>query len=67
MSDEADDEIPALHCEVKKYAYRQSKDGHIVSFVIHPNDMPKALANAPIGTCYQMAFAEYAEDEKPKQ
>ena len=31
----------AEHFEAKKYAYRQTKDGMVVSFVIHPDDVPK--------------------------
>lgn len=45
------------HFEAVKYAYRQSKDGFVLSFVVHPNDMPDALATAPIGTAFMIGFA----------
>lgn len=58
-------EIPAVHCEAKKVAYRQTKDGLVVSFVIHPNDMPDALAVAPLGQRYMLAMAAIGDDEQP--
>lgn len=57
--------VPAIHCEARKAAYRQSKDGLVVSFVIHPNDMPDALAVAPLGTRYMLALAQIGDDEQP--
>jgi hypothetical protein len=57
--------VPAVHCEAKKVAYRQTKDGLVVSFVIHPNDMPDALAVAPLGQRYMLAMAAIGDDEKP--
>lgn len=56
----------ALHCEVVKYAYRQSKDGIVLSLVIHPQSVPDALAVAPLGTRYQLAMVEIGDDELPK-
>lgn len=55
-----------IPCEVKKYSWRQSKDGFVVSFVIHPNDVPDALALASIGTRYMLALVEIGDDEQPK-
>lgn len=57
--------VPAIHCEAVKAAYRQTKDGLVVSFVIHPNDMPNALAVAPLGTRYMLALAQIGDDEQP--
>lgn len=56
----------ALHCEAKKYAYRQNQDGVVVSFILHPTEIPKELATAAIGTRYVLALVEIADDEKPK-
>lgn len=53
------------HFEAKKHAYRQTQDGIVVSFVIHPNDMSSALATAALGTRYMVAFAEIGDDGKP--
>jgi len=51
--------------EAKKHAYRQTQDGIVVSFVIHPNDMPEHLALAPLGTRFGVAVAEIGDDEQP--
>jgi hypothetical protein len=55
----------AMGCEARKIAYRQSKDGFVVSFAIHPNDVPDGLAVAGIGTRYMLALVEIGDDEKP--
>lgn len=52
--------------EAKKHAYRQTQDGIVVSFVVHPNDLPKALALASLGTRYMVGVEEIGDDEKPK-
>lgn len=48
--------------EAKKHAYRQTQDGVVVSFVVHPNDVSAALATAPLGTRYMMGWAEISDD-----
>lgn len=58
-------DILASHCEAKKHALRQTQDGIVVSFVLHPNEVPAALQLAPLGTRYMLAFAEIGDDEKP--
>lgn len=55
----------AAHFEAKKHAYRQTQDGIVISFVVHPNDVAAALATAPLGTRYMVAFAEIGENEQP--
>jgi hypothetical protein len=55
----------ALHCEAKKHAYRQTQDGVVVSFVLHPQEVPGGLATAPLGTRYMLALAEIGDDEQP--
>lgn len=62
-ADEARDN--ALHFEGVKYAYRQSKDGVVVSFVVHPNEVPDGLATAPLGARYVVALVQVGDDEKP--
>ena len=59
--------MTAAHFEAKKHAYRQTQDGIVISFVVHPNDVAAALATAPLGTRYMVAFAEIGDDEKPKE
>jgi hypothetical protein len=53
------------HFEAKKHAYRQTQDGIVVSFVIHPNDVDSGFAVAPLGTRYMIGFAEIGDDGKP--
>lgn len=42
--------------EVKKYALRQSKDGTIISFVLHPHDDATELVTAPIGAVFNISY-----------
>ena len=51
--------------EAKKYAYRQTKDGMVLSFVLHPDDVPKEMATAPIGQRYIVACAQIDDYENP--
>ena len=51
--------------EAKKYAYRQTKDGRVLSFVLHPDDVPKEMATAPIGQRYMVACAQIDDHENP--
>lgn len=55
----------ALHCEAKKHAYRQTQDGVVISFVLHPQEVPDGLATAALGTRYQLVVVEIGEDELP--
>lgn len=55
----------ALNCEAKKHAYRQTQDGVVVSFVLHPQEVPDDLATAPLGTRYVLAMVELNDDETP--
>lgn len=55
----------AMGCEARKIAYRQSKEGFVVSFAVHPNDVPDGLAVAAIGTRYMLALVEIGDDENP--
>lgn len=57
--------MTAMHFEAKKHAYRQTQDGIVVSFVVHPNDICADLAIAPLGTQYVVALAPYTEQRPP--
>ncbi len=59
--------IPSSHCEAKKHAYRQTKDGIVVSFVLHPNEVPDDLALAPLGARYMLGLARIGDDEEPQE
>jgi hypothetical protein len=50
-----------VKCEAVKVSYRQNKDGMVVSFAIHPSDLPPELALAPVGTRVLLAVAEIVE------
>ena len=51
--------------EAKKYAYRQTKDGMVLSFVLHPDDVPSEMAVAPIGQRYMLACVQIDDYENP--
>jgi hypothetical protein len=59
--------IKATHFEAKKHAYRQTQDGIVISFVVHPNDLSAEVATAPLGTRYMVAFAQIGDDEQPTE
>lgn len=57
----------AVNCEMVLYAYRKSKDGIVVSFVLHPNDVPDQLAIAALGSRWVSALVQIGDDELPVQ
>ncbi len=62
----ADDALAnALKFEAVKCAYRQTKDGIVVSLVVHPSDVPDGLATAPLGSRYVAVLVQVGDDEKP--
>ena len=54
-------DFPQIEC--KKHAYRQTQDGLVISFVVHPNDITPELASAPLGTRYAAVLLELTDDE----
>lgn len=52
-------------CEAKLHAFRRTQDGVVVSFVVHPAEVPPVLALDPLGTRYMLAFAAIGDDEQP--
>ena len=57
--------MTAAHCEAKLHGFRKTQDGIVVSFVLHPQDWPQALALDPLGTRYMLAVAQIGDDEQP--
>ncbi len=51
-----------MKIEAKKHAFRQTQDGVVVSFVLHPNDVTPELAVAPLGTPYEIELTEIDYD-----
>ncbi len=45
-----------------KSAYRQTKDGYSLTLVIHPQDPHHAIADAAIGSQWQITAVELDED-----
>jgi hypothetical protein len=54
------------HFEAKKHAIRQTQDGWVVSFVVHPKDMTPEFAAAPLGTILMIGYAEVGESPLPE-
>lgn len=57
-------DFPQIEC--KKHAYRQTQDGVVISFVVHPNDVTPDLASAPLGTRYMAVLVELNDNETAK-
>lgn len=57
--------VPASTFEAKKHSYRQTQDGIVIAFTVHPNDVSAALAMAPLGTRFMVAAAEITDSEEP--
>src|SRR5689334_9280134 len=57
--------VPASHCEAKLHAFRKTQDGVVVSFVLHPAEVPERLALDPLGTRYMLALVAIGDDEQP--
>lgn len=53
--------------EARKWGWRQTKEGIIVSFLIHPNDINADLAVAPLGTIYAIGFREMPDGDVSNQ
>jgi hypothetical protein len=54
-------DFPQIEC--KKHGYRQTGDGGVISFVLHPNDIPAELAAAALGTRYMLVLVEINDNE----
>lgn len=55
----------AQNCEAKLHGFRRTQDGVVVSFVVHPEQVPQALALDPLGSRYMLAFVAIGDDEQP--
>lgn len=53
------------HFEAKLHGFRRTQDGVVISYVVHPNDLSREMALAPLGTRYMVAFSEIGDDDKP--
>lgn len=55
----------ASRCEAKLHGLRRTAEGAVISFVIHPNEIPRALMLDALGTRYMLAFVAIGDDEQP--
>ena len=58
--------VAAMNCEAKLYAFRKSRDGTIISFVLHPQEVPAGINSADIGARFMLAMVELADEESKK-
>lgn len=54
-----------VHCEAKLHALRKTQDGVVVSFNLHPQEIPDRLMVVQLGTRFMLALAEIGDDERP--
>jgi hypothetical protein len=50
--------------EAVKSVLRQSKDGIVISLVIHPSDVPSPLLSDPIGSRYMVGMVRLGDNEE---
>ena len=50
--------------EAVKSVLRQSKDGIVLSLVLHPSDVPTPLLSAPIGSRYMVGMVRMGDNEE---
>ena len=55
----------ALTFEAKKIGFTQDKNGFVLKLSIHPNDIPRDLANAWVGSRFQVAMVLVGDDDQP--
>lgn len=63
MSDDIKSMATSFECV--KLGMRQSKDGHVLSLAIHPNDIPESIVRDLVGTRYQLALVRLDDESKP--
>jgi hypothetical protein len=55
----------AFSSEVKLHALRRSKEGVVVSLVLHPQSVPEQILTAELGTRFMLAWVQIGDDEQP--
>jgi hypothetical protein len=51
--------------EAKKISLRQTKDGHVLSLAIHPDEIPDEIVRDFIGSRYMVVMVRLADDDSP--
>jgi hypothetical protein len=57
----------AFSTEVKLHALRRSKEGVVVSLVLHPQSVPEQILTAELGTRFMLAWVQIGDDEQPAE
>lgn len=55
----------ALHFEAVKISLSQDKNGLVLKLSLHPDEVPKDVILAPLGTRYMVALVQIGDDEQP--
>lgn len=50
---------------LKKYSFRQTKDGNIFAYAVDPSLTPDKMMTDPIGTTYGVVLVEVDENDQP--
>lgn len=58
--------IPAIHFEAVKIAFKQDKNGWVLTLAIHPNEVPESLMRDYVGQRYVVAMTALADDDSPR-
>lgn len=53
----------AINFECKVYSFRKTKDGTVIAFVVHPNDVSDKLSALDIGDRLLIAAVPLADEE----
>jgi hypothetical protein len=51
--------------EGKKVALKQTKDGHVLTLAIHPDEIPDEILRDFVGARYMVVMVRLADDETP--
>jgi len=51
--------------EGKKVALKQTKDGHVLTLSIHPDEIPEEILRDFVGARYMVVMVRLADDEAP--
>jgi hypothetical protein len=51
--------------EGKKVALKQTKDGHVLTLSIHPDEIPEEILRDFVGARYMVVMVRLADDETP--
>ena len=58
---ELKDAAQSIECSLM--ILRKDKDGWVFGFRVHPNEAPRSLLDASLGTRFRIVFFEIADDE----